>query len=101
MPAPMQRTPGRPRASGRARGIPAIPLSAAEAVFYRAGLRIAPQLDLGADHEVPTIDAISPYLTPRERRAILLTTDDFVVKWVMIGAMQYHLEVSVIIARRD
>jgi hypothetical protein len=92
---------GRPRGSGRTRGIPAIPLTAAETVFYRAGQRIAAQWDNFAMSGAPTIDAISPYLTPRERRAVLTVTDDFVITWVMIGAMQYHLEVSVIIARRS
>ena len=82
-----QKTPGRPRGSGRSPDTIDLDLTAEEATPFRAGRRIGtadPDLALMWSGDLAQI---SPRLMPHERQALATADDSQFIHWVAIGML--------------
>lgn len=81
------REKGRPRATGRPRGIASIGLSQAEWQLFSIGVRIGEQAPELARTWEGGYAELSPYLTSRERRQLSASELVRCVQWVGVGMM--------------
>lgn len=78
---------GRPRGSGKTEQIPAIDLKQDEASCFRVGKRIYELDETAWNPIVPSMEAVSRYLTPAERSVLLRMGERNFKAWVDIGGV--------------